>query len=142
MDSTYCCIFSWSCCCLVFRWHHSSCYSWIHTVSVSYSIIQIYFIFNWFFRLTRKHDRTYLATVVADCLKRFGLEKLVCFLFVCIFYPSWNNLAFSSSLFAWTMQAIMIDWQNIFLFLFHPFVGWLLVDDVFHILLISWQRWC
>jgi len=37
------------------------------------------------FRLTQKHDGVYLATVVANCLKQFGLEKLVCFLFVCIF---------------------------------------------------------
>jgi hypothetical protein len=33
------------------------------------------------FRLTQKHDGVYLATVVANCLKRFGLEELVCFLF-------------------------------------------------------------
>ena len=33
------------------------------------------------FRLTQKHDGVYLATVVANCLKWFGLEKLVCFFF-------------------------------------------------------------
>ena len=27
VDSTHCCIFSWNCCCLVFKWHHPSCYS-------------------------------------------------------------------------------------------------------------------
>jgi hypothetical protein len=29
-------------------------------------------------RLTQKHDGRYLATVTADCLKRFGLDKYVC----------------------------------------------------------------
>lgn len=30
------------------------------------------------FRLTQKHDGVYLAEVTASCLKRFGLDKLVC----------------------------------------------------------------
>jgi hypothetical protein len=38
------------------------------------------------FRLTQKHDGVYLATVVANCLKQFGLEKLVCFLFSFFFF--------------------------------------------------------
>jgi hypothetical protein len=38
------------------------------------------------FRLTRKHDGVYLTTVVANCLKWFGLEKLVCFLFSFFFF--------------------------------------------------------
>jgi hypothetical protein len=38
------------------------------------------------FRLTQKHDGVYLATVVANCLKRFGLEELVCFLFSFFFF--------------------------------------------------------
>jgi hypothetical protein len=38
------------------------------------------------FGLTQKHDGVYLAMVVANCLKWFGLEKLVCFLFFFFFF--------------------------------------------------------
>jgi uncharacterized membrane protein YqgA involved in biofilm formation len=38
------------------------------------------------FRLTEKHNGVYLAMVVANCLKWFGLEKLVCFLFSFFFF--------------------------------------------------------
>ena len=38
------------------------------------------------FRLTQKYDGVYLATVVANCLKQFGLEKVVCFLFFFFFF--------------------------------------------------------
>lgn len=33
--------------------------------------------FNILFSLTQKHDGAYLAQVVADCLKRFGLDEMV-----------------------------------------------------------------
>ncbi|KAF8219552.1 hypothetical protein L208DRAFT_1339232, partial [Tricholoma matsutake] len=39
-----------------------------------------------FIWLTQKHDGVYLATVVANCLKWFGLEELVCFLFSFFFF--------------------------------------------------------
>jgi hypothetical protein len=35
--------------------------------------------------LTKKHDGRYLASVTADCLKHFGLDKNVCQLL--LFYP-------------------------------------------------------
>ena len=44
------------------------------TVSLKHAKIILFLITS---RLTQKHDGIYLAEVTANCLKRFGLDKLV-----------------------------------------------------------------
>lgn len=41
-------------------------------------------IINWLYRLKKKHDGQYLAEVVGDCMKRWGLKDNV-FDFICSF---------------------------------------------------------
>jgi hypothetical protein len=74
-------------------------------VSVSCSSTYILCLIH--FRLTQKHDGKYLSTVVANCLTRFGLEKLVCLLL--LFYNTgWSKFISSFCPFVWIMPVIMM----------------------------------
>jgi hypothetical protein len=68
-------------------------------------------------RLTQKHDGKYLAEVVAECLKRFGLEFLACTLLVCFDTKLTISISRHSSMqYVWIMPATVILWQNIYHF--------------------------
>ncbi len=69
-------ILSWASCDLVWPGHYAPGNSWVYPVC--WLMLQSHNFTYHASRLTNQHTGEYLAKVVADCLRRYGLQDRVC----------------------------------------------------------------